>query len=419
MEIYKGNIVFTPEKDEFKVFNKGYIVVEDGVICFVGEKLPERYAKIEVRDYGEQLIIPGFVDIHVHAPQWSNVGVGFSMELLPWLETYTFPTEAKFSDMKFAEEEYHRFVNELLFHGTTRAVVFASKHKEATKILMKQLEKTGIRAYVGKVNMDRNSIPELIEKTEESIRDTEELIRWMENSGVSKAIEYILTPRFVPSTTEELMQALGALGKKYNLPVQSHLDENRDEVKWVQSLHPDRKNFADVYNHFGLMRKRQTIMAHCIYMNKEEMRLLKEKEVLIAHCAMSNADLASGIMPLRKYLDYGLKVAIASDMGGSHSVNMMDHIVETIKCSKLYWINHMENRPITFAEAFYLATKAGGEFFGKVGSFEVGYEFDALVIDDSSIQSNFSHSILERVERFVYLGASRCIKKRFVAGIER
>lgn len=419
MKIYKGNILFTPSVHEFTLYQQGYLIEEEGKVKYTGVQLPEEYQKEQVTDFGDKLIIPGFNDVHVHAPQWCNAGIGFSMELLPWLNTYTFPAEAHFGDVEFAGKEYPRFVNELLKHGTTRACIFASRHLEATKVLIDTIAESGMGAYVGKVNMDRNAIPELQETTEDSLRETEELILWMkEKYGDTPKLNYILTPRYVPSTTSDLMDGLGKMSAEYHLPVQSHLDENRDEIAWVRQLHPESASFADVYEDHDLMPKGRTIMAHCIHMTEEEMALLKRKDVLIAHCAMSNADLASGIMPLRKYLDFGLNVAIASDMGGSHTVNMAEHIVDTIKASKIYWFYHPQDKAISFTEGFYLATKAGGSFFGKVGSFEEGYQFDALVIDDGRIRSGMEHSLLERLERFIYVGDSSCIEKRFVSGKE-
>lgn len=420
MELYRGNIIHTPRKGEFEVLERGYLAVEDGIVKGAYSDLPAAYRDFPVTDYGDKLIIPGFHDMHVHAPQWCNAGMGFSMELLPWLNAYAFPAEAHFADPEFAEREYRRFVNELLWQGTTSAVIFGSRHKEATKILIELLRSSGIRACVGKVNMDRNSIPELQETTEDSLRETEELVQWMQETRQASGdrVQYMLTPRYVPCTTAKLMEGLGRLAEKYDLSVQSHLDENLSEVAWVRELHPERKSFADVYDYYGLLRPGKTVMAHCIHMTEEEIALLRDKRITVAHCAMSNADLASGIMPLRNYMEKGLDVAIASDMGGSHSVNMREHIVDTIKCSKLYWFYHKVMAPVTFAESFSMATLTGENFFGKTGCFCEGYAFDALVVNDESIQTGIAHTPLERLERFIYLGNSDCIEKRFIAGRE-
>ena len=419
MIIYKGNIIDAPRLGALRAIENGYIGIEKGKVLFCESSLPEEYQNHIAEDLGDKLIIPGFADVHVHAPQWCNAGLGFSLELLPWLQKYTFPAEVNFEDKEFAQREYEKFVRELLINGTTRAVIFGSRHLKATKILIEILRKSGMGAYVGKVNMDRNSIPQLQEATGDSISETLELIQWMQETDPSGSmVKYILTPRYVPCTTEKLMKALGKMGSEYDLPLQSHLDENRDEIEWVRRLHPEQKSFTDVYENYGLLRQGKTIMAHCVHMTEEEQELLKEREVMIAHCAVSNANLASGIMPLRRYLDKGLKVAIASDVGAGQTLSMPHHIVETIRCSKLHWCMNPEEKPISFAEAFYLATKAGGSFFGKVGSFEEGYDFDALIIDDEALKAGMEYSLEERLERFVYVGDSSCIVRRFVAGRE-
>jgi len=419
IKIFKGNILYTPTSDKFKVIKNGYIVVIDNKVKGVYEKLPNEYCDCKLEAETDGLIIPGFNDMHVHAPQWANAGMGFGLELLPWLNKYTFAVEENYADKNFALKSYGIFIDELIKQGTTRACIFATIHLESTKILIELLRKSGMGAYVGKVNMDLNSTAKLTEQTHKSVLETIDLIEWM-NSTKNKddLVNYILTPRFVPSTTSKLMKELGMLSKKYDLPVQSHLDENRDEVKWVKELHPECRDFASVYYDYGLMPQGKTIMAHCIYSNDEELELLKKQEVLIAHCAQSNANLSSGMMPLRKYLNSGMKVCLGSDVGGGHSLNMRNHIVETINTSKLYWTLHPEYKPVSFSEAFYLATKAGGSFFGKVGSFEEGYEFDALIIDDSNLINEIEHDLEERLERFIYVGSHENIIIRYVSGKE-
>ena len=425
-KILKGNIIFTKEMQQFETYEQGYLVVEDGNVLLASSELPEIYHNIPVEDMGDKLIIPGFVDLHVHAPQWLNTGIGYSRELLPWLNEYTFPLESAFENIEFANEKYKDFIYDLWDAGTTRACIFATKHKPATKVLIDLLKSSGLGAYVGKVNMDRNSIPELQETTEQSITETLEILQEdttlyqysATTPVVSPLVQYMLTPRFVPSTTPELMKTLGEIAVKYNLPIQSHLCENRGEVAWVKELHPDIDSFTEVYNHFGLLQPGRTIMAHCIYTTEAEVELLKSKNVYVAHCPQSNFNLASGIMPLRKYLNKQIPVGIGSDVGGGNVLNMTQHIIASIHASKMYYVDHSEYEPLSISEAFYLATKGGGSFFGKVGSFEEGYEFDALVIDDSNLSGNGTLSLEERLEKFIYAGSSQNIKKRIVRGKE-
>lgn len=428
IKILKGNIIFAREKNKFEIYEQGFIVVENGKIVKVTSILPEIYHSIPIEDMGEDLIIPGFVDLHVHAPQWLNTGIGYSKELIPWLNEYTFPLENSFKDMDFAKEHYKHFIHDLWDVGTTRACIFASRHMPATKILIDLLKESGLGAYVGKVNMDRNSLPELQETTEQSIAETLEILNEdstlynrvedIDSDSLLPLVQYILTPRFVPSTTSALMKALGEIAVQYNLPIQSHLCENRGEVAWVKELHPDINSFTEVYDTFGLLQPGRTIMAHCIYNTDSEIELLKKKNVFVAHCADSNFNLASGIMPLRKYLDKNLSIGLGSDVGGGHVLNMTQHIVASIQASKMYFVEHSECAPLTISEAFYLATKGGGSFFGKVGSFEEGYEFDALVIDDSSLLGNGTLTLGERLEKFIYTGTNKNIQKRFIRGKE-
>ncbi len=399
----KGNVIFAEEKNKLKVMPHSYLVINNERSAGVYESLPEEYKNAPVEDLGDKLIIPGFMDVHLHAPQWLNKGVGYSEELLPWLQKYTFPLESKFADIKFAEKYYKLFVDELKSSGTTRACIFASRHYEATKLLIELMKESGIGGYVGKVNMDRNSSEELQETYEDSVKETTMLAK--EYSGDDNAlVKFILTPRFVPSTTSELMTKLGEIAEKYNLHVQSHLDENVDEVAWVKELHSDIPTFTEVYEHFGLLPDNRTVMAHCIHNNDREIEVLKKHNTFIAHCPLSNFNLASGIAPIKRYMEEGLDVGLGSDISGGHTLYMPVSCVAAVSASKIYHVSHKEYSPLTFAEAFYLLTKGGGKFFGKVGSFEEGYECDALVIDDSNITSIDGMTLEERLEKFIYTG---------------
>lgn len=413
--VVKGNIIFTKELGKYTIFENGFIVVHDKHIKGVYKELPHRFSKLKILDYGSALIIPGFVDIHSHAPQFPNLGLGLDKELMPWLDSYTFPEEKKYYDIEYGKKVYSAFIRSLWKYGTTRACVFATIHKNTTKLLMDLFAEAGIGAYVGKVNMDRNAPEYLLESAEVSINNTKEILE--EYGHKYDLVKPIITPRFVPTCSFELLKSLGELSKKYNVPVQSHLSENLDEISFVKKLHPKLNNYAGVYNEAGLFGDLPTIMAHCIWLEKDEIELMIKKDVFIAHCPNSNNNLASGIAPIRKLIEKGLNVGLATDVSGGHSVSMINAIASSAQMSKLKWLeSNKTDKPLTTAELFYLATKGGGKFFGKVGSFEEGYEFDALIIDDSSLSIFNPLSIEERLEKFIYTGDDRNIKERFVAG---
>lgn len=413
----KGNIIFAKEFGQYEIYEGGYVVVEGKLVKGTFIDLPEEYTGIKVFDYGDKLVIPGFVDTHVHAPQFANLGLGLDKELMPWLESYTFPEEAKYGDLEYAKLVYSSFVKQLWRYGTTRAGVFATVHKNSTKLLMDLFNKAGMGAYVGKVNMDRNSSDKLTEETEVSLIDTEEVI--LEYGNKYEMVKPIITPRFVPTCSKELMEGLGELAKKYNIPVQSHLSENKGEISFVKELHPDVKNYSCVYDEAGLFGDVKTIMAHCVLVDDEEIELMKKKNVFVAHSPNSNLNLSSGIAPIRRLINKGISVTLASDVSGGHSLSMMRVMVSCAQSSNLKWLeSNKTEAPLTTSELFYLATKGGGKFFGKVGSFEEGYEFDALVIDDSILPTFRKLTLEERLQRFIYTGDDRNILVRFIAGKE-
>lgn len=416
INIYKGNIVFTPSKDCFEIIENGYLCVKDGIILEVSSEIPEKFTDYTLTDFGDKLIIPGFTDLHLHAPQFPNRGLGLDEQLLVWLEKYTFPEEKKYSDLEYAEKVFTKVAELLLRFGTTRAVIFNTIHIESTDLLMSILDKFKLPSYVGKVNMDRNSPDFLQEITEKSLQDTKE---WIENT-ISKYnyVKPIITPRFSPTCSKDLMNGLSEFAKIYKLPIQTHISENKEEVSLVKELHPENKSYADVYDSCNLLGER-TILAHCVYNTDDELDLMKKRGIFAAHCPNANYNLASGIMPLRKMLDMDINIGLGSDVGAGHEISIAKVMRATIQASKIAWIESgKEFSPISLSEAFYLGTKSGGSFFGNVGSFEVGYEFDALVIDDSNLNIGYEKDIHERIERFIYIGDDRNIVKRFIKGNE-
>ena len=273
LEAIKGNIIYAETPGELTVMPDSWIVTEGGIIRGIFGELPERYAAAEATDYGDMIITPSFTDLHLHAPQYPMLGLGMDLELLGWLNKYAFPTEAMFSDAGYARRVYSKLAHALIERGTTRVCIFSSLHREATNILMDELEKAGVTGYAGKVNMDRNGSEELIETTEESVAETRLFI---EENKDRKLIKPILTPRFTPSCTNELMKELGKIAAEYpDIPVQSHLSENTDEMKWVKELHPDCAQYWETYDKYGLWKNR-TVMAHCVYSDERERAAMRE-----------------------------------------------------------------------------------------------------------------------------------------------
>ncbi len=415
--VLRGQICHSISSTEMELVENGYLVCREGISEGVFKELPEAFQDYELIDYGNRLVIPGLVDLHIHAPQYGFRGTGMDMELLDWLQLVTFPEEAKYADEAYAREGYGIFAEEMKQSATTRSCIFATIHNDATEHLMELLEMTGLKTMVGKVNMDRNSPDILREK--DAAASIEDTVRWLEKTGGRfKNVKPILTPRFIPSCTDELMRGLKKIQEKYNLPVHSHLSENLGEVDWVKELCPEAKSYGDAYEQFGMFGNGcRTIMAHCVYLTEEEMDRMRDNGVYIAHCPQSNINLSSGIAPVRQYLDVGIKTGLGSDVAGGHTANIFRAMADAIQVSKLYWrLVDNTKKPLTVEEAFYLGTKGGGEFFGKVGSFEAGYELDVLVMDDQTLRSPKKLTLAERLERLIYLADERNISSKYVAG---
>ncbi len=405
--VIHGDIAFCPTKKQLIAIEDAYLVVRGGVCELVYGALPKDARDLPIHDYKGKLILPGMVDLHIHAPQYAFRGLGADMELLDWLTHYAFKEEEKYGDLSYADRAYRLFADEMHRSATTRAVIFATIHRSSTELLMNRMEESGIVSYVGKVNMDRNSPDSLTETTAASCRETEQLIE--DTAGKYRRTAPIITPRFVPTCTDELLERLSWLSEQYELPVQSHLSENPGEIAWVRELCPDSRFYGEVYDRCGLFGScMNTVMAHCVWSGDEEIALMKERGVYIAHCPASNMNVASGIAPIRRYLDEGLRVGLGSDIAGGHTVSLFTAMVEAMQLSRMYW-RHIDKtkKPLNFTEALYMATKGGGTFFGKAGSFERGYECDAIVIDDSVLPTTQELTLAQRFERAVWLGGDQ------------
>ncbi len=416
--ILKGTVIYSDNSRELISMDHAYVVCLDGICKGVYKELPNEYKNLRVMDEGDKLIIPGMIDLHVHAPQYTFRGIEMDHELLDWLDTYTFPEEAKYADLDYARKAYSIFANDLKNSYTTRACVFATLHNEATLELMRQLDDCGLITYVGKVNMDRNGGENLVEESADA--SYEATLDWLSKCNFMHTYP-ILTPRFIPACSDELMKKLATLATARELRVQSHLSENPHEIAWVKELVPEATSYGQAYELFNMLGDvmHPAIMAHCVYSDDEELELLKNHGTYVAHCPDSNLNVSSGMAPVRKMLEKGIHVGLGSDVAAGTSLNMCKEISLAIQVSKMYWRYIDRDEPsLTFADAFYLATRGGGSYFGNVGAFEDGYEFDALVIDDSKLKSMRELDGKQRLERAIYQYDMISLTAKYVNGLQ-
>lgn len=417
-KIFYGDILYSISKSTVKEYKNAYLLEVDGKVYGIYNSLneiPEEYSNSELLSFENKLIIPGFVDLHLHAPQLPLSGFQMDLELLDWLNSYVFPEESKYKSIDYAIKMYRSFVDELKKSPSCYFSIFGTIHKNSNLILMDMLEESNLISYVGKVNMDRNSPDYLIEETSKS---KEQTMSFCMSTKHYKNTRPIITPRFIPSCSDDLMSFLGSYASEYNFPIQSHLDENPNEIAWVKELVPAAKSYTDAYKSFNCLNDK-TIMAHCVWLKDSEIALIKESGAYIAHCPTSNYNLSSGIAPIRKYLDMDLNIGLGSDVAGGHTLDMMEIMNTAITASKMYW-RYVDKslKPLSFKEAFYLATLGGGRFFGKVGSLMKGYEASLVVLDDSKLMQGYKlDSLLERLERISYTKDYKMLHK-YVRGVE-
>ena len=379
------------------------------------EELPEKLAGAPLTDYGNSVMIPAFSDLHVHAPQFPQRGLGMDLLLPDWLNTYTFPQEARYADPEYADAVYGEFVKTLMANGTFHACVFGTIHREATSGLLERMEKMKLRAFVGKVNMDIQSPDCLRETAEESLRETE---IYLEAHAENRYAKPVITPRFAPTCSFELLKGLGELGRKYGAGIQTHLVESRWEAAEAVRLNPGCSCDTQIYEKAGLLENGPVVAAHFIFPTDEDIRILKKYGGYAVQCPDATVNIIAGIMKTAFLADEGVSLALGSDIAGGHLPGIYTQVSRCVQLSKLKaFYEPEENRPIPFANAFYMATKEGGALFGKVGSLEPGYAFDTLVIRDFS-DSFRKIAPEETVERFCYTGHSADILAGFIQGEE-
>lgn len=406
----------------------------------------EDYEKVYLKE--SQFIIPGFIDTHIHAPQYINSGLGTDLPLLDWLKKYTFPKESKFKDLNFAKNVYDKVVSRLIKNGTTTVCYFGTIHLEASLLLSEITRQYGQRAFIGKVCMDQNSPDDYIEKTEESIEKTKEFVEKVIQK--SDGLTYpIITPRFAPTCSLDLMKGIAKIAKDYSILIQTHISENKSECQWVKELFPNHKSYTDVYDDCGLLTNK-TILAHGIWLSKDELEIIKTRGSSISHCPLSNYTIDSGCLNVRRLLKNQVKISMGTDCSGGYSTSMLNSIRESINCSHSISFmlrdekdiekevsNIKENKsilsvqdytPLSYHEAFYLATMGGAHSLGLdqvIGNFEKDKDFDALIIDVDTKDSPFDSFInefndedkyLNMFQRFLLLGDDRNIIQVFIKG---
>ncbi len=407
----RGDILYAPDAEKIEAYANHWIVVENGIVSGIFPALPERLAGIERRDYGDSLIIPAFSDLHIHASQYFQRGVGMDKLLFDWLNDYTFPQEARFSDLSYAKAAYGALTDNFLRHGTFHASIFTTIHRGAADVLFDLLERSGMSAFIGKVNMDQNSPEFLCETTRESLDETE---RFLADHSGRGSVQPIITPRFAPTCSEELLKGLGKLAKQYHCPMQTHLVESREQIAYTMRLFPCYASDAEIYQRAGLL-DHLSILAHVIFPTQDDLNILKQTNSICVHCPDATANITAGIMPLVWLSEQGVDIALGSDVGGGHGIPVYRQISRAIQLSKIKQLYEPEHKRVTLARAFYHATKAGGSVFGRMGSLEPGYRFDALVLSGLA-DKGYSLSPSERLERFCYIGDDRNILERYIAG---
>lgn len=377
-----------------------------------------------------QFLIPGFVDTHNHAPQWAQRGLGQGMHILDWLDTITFPNEARFQDPNYARRIYASCVDGFLRQGITTASYYGSIHGEATKILADLCLKKGQRALVGKCNMTRNA-PDYYrdESVAESLRLTEDCIAYIKSiDPAGKLVRHVLTPRFAISCDPEVLQGLGAIARKNpDMPIQTHFNEAEQEMKATRELFPLFTNEADLYEHYDLLGQ-QSILAHCCFMTDYQMRRLKELDCGVAHCPISNMTVGGGFMaaPIRDFMQRGIRVGLGTDSGGGFSSSILDAMRQAMIASHARELTSKgQDKGLSIDEVFYLATLGGADVCGlrgKVGNFAAGKEFDAIVVGTQGVQQGIMTMVedgdtLRTVfEKFVMTGDDRNIVEVYVQG---
>ncbi|KAF1303462.1 guanine deaminase [Candidatus Enterococcus willemsii] len=444
MMFFKGNVFHTPSYGELVYLEDALIEVDSqGIIQEVYVSADEMYAIklqeakvcdsfIELKE--GQYFLPGFVDLHVHAPQWPQAGIALDEPLNQWLDECTFPLEAKYEDVAFAEYVYDNLVENLLARGTTTALYFATVHLQASLTLASICATKGQRGLVGKVVMDHPEMNPTFyrdESTKAALADTEEFIIAVKELAkeVPQGVYPVVTPRFVPSCTDEGLRGLGELTHKYQVHVQSHCSEGQWEHDHVKERFG--KTDTEVLRDFGLLTEK-SIMAHCNFIDEKDGAIFAETGTAVAHCPISNAYFANGVIPIKRLKNQGVEIGLGTDISGGFSPSLWDNIKQAVMSSRMLEDGvdvtmQQESRGvsdsrISVVEAFSLATQGGGEALNlPIGVIKKGYVCDLQVLDMNAVGASLSGfgvftTPKEQLQKLLYLATPTNIKQVWVQG---
>lgn len=436
-----GTLIHSTSLSELTILEQTLIIINHGRIIAIHPTISRTYAEQHLRKYEipesrvftlprGQFLIPGFVDTHNHAPQWMQRGLGQGMHILDWLSEVTFPNEAKFEDPDYAKTVYPRLVSGMLRQGVTTACYYGSLHGEATQILADTCLEKGQRAFVGKCNMNRNS-PDYYRdaSSSESLRVTEDCIRHIRHiDPKGDLLKYVLTPRFAISCDPDLLAGLGEIAAQNpDLPIQTHFNEAQQEIDATLGLFPGYDDEVDLYQAFDLLTPR-TILAHCTIMTDAETSRLRQLDCGVAHCPTANMTVGGGFMtaPVRDFLEHGMKVGLGTDSGGGFSSSILDAMRHALIASfAKEAATNGSDKGLLIEEVFYLSTMGGARVMGledQIGSFEVGKQFDAVVVDVSSGRGGVNapledeDSTRRMFDKFIMTGDDRNVAEVFVRG---
>ncbi|XP_066567262.1 guanine deaminase [Amia ocellicauda] len=430
-KVFRGTFIHSTHSAAVQVLRNAVLGLNrKGKICFIGgahelESLSEAWHfKIsDVRQLKQrEFFMPGLVDTHIHAPQYRYTGTALDLPLLEWLNRYTFPVEMKYGDPKLAEDIYTKVVKRTLKNGTTTACYFATIHTDSSLLLGEIADKYGQRAQVGKVCMDTNDVVKAYkETTADSLQETERFVIELLKRKYAH-VKPVITPRFVPSCSAKLLAQLGQMAIKYDLHIQSHISETTAEVDLVKNNFPANTSYTDVYNKHNLLTDK-TVMAHGCHLTDEELEVFRSRGAAISHCPNSNISLCSGMLDVRRVLKHNVKLGLGTDVAGGYSPSMLDAIRRAVDTSKALTINNPGYETLTYQEIFRLATLGGSQALcleDTIGNFEVGKDFDAVLVNPSVPDSPFDvfEDETEEIilEKFLNLGDDRNILKVYVAG---